>query len=187
MASTGKKIVRPPFVVVRNALDPELNQRLKAQLLELSKSESDAGSNKPSGKSFFDNKWLSRNDLHQRGFADFNATAQHIERLVNGVARSRRPLAVNSMWAIVSRSGMAGKRHMHTDAMSIAYYVDPGRSGNGNGGEICFYADAGDRKKVSHMFVPEYGAMVMFPSRMFHSVNQYESSQPRIVISANLA
>lgn len=177
---------RKPFIISRGLVEPELNDRLRDRLLKLSESEPDIGSNTSKGKSFFEQKWLSKNDLHLRGVTDFNEIATRIENTANRMAPVPGRLVLNSMWAVVSHSGMEGRRHMHTGTVSIAYYVDAGASDESTGGQLCFYADRERRQEVSHSVVPETGMLVLFPSRMFHSVNRYRSESPRIVISANL-
>lgn len=179
-------VVRPPFIISRGVIESGLNERLKSRLLTLSGSEPDIVSNTSSGKPFFERKWLSKNNLHRRNITDFDEIAGRIEETANKVTPYPQPLELVSMWAVVSHFGMAGRRHMHSGKVSIAYYVDPGFSGDSAGGQLCFYADRSDRSRLTHTVVPEAGMLVMFPSHLFHSVTRYESESPRIVISANL-
>src|SRR3546814_1007077 len=89
------------------------------------------------------------------------------------------------MWSINSRSGMEGRRHEHEGAISAAYYVDAGTSSECAGGQLQFYAEA-TKPSPTHAVTPRDGLLIMFPSRLHHSVSRYSSDYPRIVISANL-
>src|SRR3546814_7831298 len=85
------------------------------------------------------------------------------------------------MWSINSRSGMEGRRHEHEGAISAAYYVDAGTSSECAGGQLQFYAEA-TKPSPTHAVTPRDGLLILFPSRLHHSVSRYSSDYPRIVI-----
>ena len=166
----------------------EINRELKSWLLELAQEVPDRVSNMPSGRPFFDNKWLSHAQLHQSGKPQLDLLCEQIEKSANRfykVGSGDVALSVFSMWSIISRPGMSGKPHDHTGAVSCAYYVDVGTVGEESGGLLSFYLDGPDHPPT-HRVVPKAGHIYLFPSSLFHSVSRYQGVEPRIVISANL-
>jgi len=174
---------RPLFVATVPVGAEALNVRLKDALLAMKSSVPDEGSHRASGQSYFENKWLSPNRLHESDSPVFQELAGTISALAGRFAG--RPLQIASMWSIVSKEGMEGKAHAHQGAVSIAYYVDPGTSGEEAGGLMQFFANGPD-KEPTHRVVPQAGMLILFPSRLQHSVSRYTGDRPRIVISANL-
>ena len=160
-----------------------LNVRLKDALLALSSFVPDEGSHMHSGQSYFENKWLSPNKLHESASPVLQELSGLITRLASQFAG--RGVSIGTMWSIVSKEGMEGKAHAHKGAVSIAYYVDPGESGEEAGGLMQFFANGPD-KGPTHRVVPKPGMLILFPSRLQHSVSRYTGDKPRIVISANL-
>lgn len=181
-----------PFVVLRLPGAEALNLRLRETLLAMAATMPDRGSNMPGGRSFFDNKWLSPSSLYREDVPAFRDIRAAIEAAANEAAPKdailggdRTPLRVVSMWSIVSRAEMEGRRHNHKGILSAAYYVDAGSSGAEDGGLMQLYAEPG-AEQPSHSVVPEAGLLVLFPSGLQHSVSRYAGVTPRIVISANL-
>ena len=187
-ATAGAGNDAPPFVALRLPGAEALNLRLRETLLAMAETMPDRGSNMPGGRSFFDNKWLSPSSLHREDVPAFQDIRTAIEAAANGaaVAGDRTPLRVVSMWSIVSRAEMEGRRHNHKGILSAAYYVDAGSSGADDGGLMQFYAEPG-AAQPSHSVVPEAGLLVLFPSGLQHAVSRYTGATPRIVISANLS
>src|SRR3546814_17106920 len=96
-------------------------------------------SHMPSGRSFFESKWLSSNCLHRDGDPVFRVLGSTIEDAANSLPwriEDTPPLRIATMWSIISRSGMAGRRHDHKGAISDAYYVDAGTSSECDGGNL---------------------------------------------------
>ncbi len=180
---------KPPFYATRIPQWEPLSARLRETLLALSASVPDRGTNKASGQSFFQNKWLSDRRLHLDGPPVFRELGSEIEKIANKVVQRREEdhlLSVSAMWSVISKTGMTGERHGHSGSVSSVYYVDPGTSGAEHGGLIQFYADR-SQSAPSHAITPEPGMLVIFPSHLEHSVTRYDSEAQRIVVSANLS
>ena len=174
-----------PFATVMLPNRPALNPQVREALLIMAGSVPDKGSHMPTGKSFFDKKWLSPNKLHLLEDTPFWDLARAIEATANRLRGGSASLSITSMWSIISRTGMEGRPHDHKGVLSVAYYVDAGISGDHCGGLLQFYAEAG-RADPTHSVSPKTGLLVLFPSAVFHSVSRYTGTAPRIVISANL-
>jgi len=137
----------------------------------------------------FSNKWLSPPDLHSSETPVFRELAGLVEHLANrSVVRkgTDRPLAIASMWGVVSRPEMEARRHNHGDSISAVYYVDAGSSSEADGGILQFFED-GDQDEPSHVIVPRSGLLVIFPSRLVHAVSSYSGKAPRIMVAATLS
>ncbi len=165
-----------------------LDMGLRTLLLDMAARVPDVGTNKAAGESYFVNKWLSGRDLHRLPDPEIKTLVAFIETAANrvswpGVANAAR-LRVHAMWAIVSRQGMEGKPHQHTGAVSGSYYVDAGACNESGNGAFTVHTAEG---KLIRSLPPRTGLMLMFPSNMWHGVSRYESDQPRIVLSFNLA
>src|SRR3546814_415265 len=177
-----------PFKAITIPDWKSLNERLRDVLLTMSDLVPDKGSHMPSGRSFFESKWLSSNCLHRDGDPVFRVLGSTIEDAANSLPwrfEDTPPLRIATMWSIISRSGMEGRRHDHKGAISAAYYVDAGTSSECAGGQLQFYAEA-TKPSPTHAVTPRDGLLILFPSRLHHSVSRYSSDYPRIVISANL-
>jgi len=177
-----------PFVKIRVDHSELLNQHLRDALMEMSASTPSRATNAPGGGEVFQNKWLSHPHLHLQGPAVFGELGRAIEIVANKVTERKdmtRSLSIASMWGIISRSGMEGRRHNHGDLVSAIYYVDSGNSSDENGGLLQFYADV-DKASPSHLVVPQTSLLIVFPSSLQHSVSRYSGADSRIMVSASL-
>jgi uncharacterized protein (TIGR02466 family) len=177
-----------PLVAVKAPDFEILNERLSDYLLNMSSVVPDRGSNADNGISYFENKWLSKSQLHKSNNTDLQKLVAFAEHTVNRMFRSPDPgmaVSIASMWGMISKSGLTGVRHNHAGRVSGAYYVDAGSSGETDGGLIEFYLKAGNAQPT-HRFKPESGQLLLFPSTLEHSVSSYKGANPRIVIALNL-
>ena len=176
-----------PVLVARVPDHEQLNVRLRRLLIGQSQTVRDQVSNQSSGESYFDNKWLSRPDLHRSDDADIQTLVKFAELIVNRAPGSGVGPAVSvaSMWCIVSKPGLEGRRHKHSGRVSGSYYVDAGSSGARDGGLLQFYAQP-DSPQPSHSIEPEPGHLYLFPSMLEHSVSRYDGTEPRVVIALNM-
>jgi len=165
-----------------------LNLRLRPLLLEMAERIPDKVTNGSTGQSYFDNKWLSARDLHLLPDEEMKSLVSRIEIAANHVPwpnqEADRRLKIIAMWAIVSKVGMEGKPHTHAGKVSGAYYVDSGACDDMGIGAFAVYSSKG---RLIRILPPRTGMMLMFPSNLWHGVLRYESEQPRIVLSFNLA
>ena len=121
--------------------------------------------------------------------------------------RSGRPdWQVVEVWANVQRKGGSNAAHPHPGSFwSGVYYVDVGDVGGqpGQGGELQLYDPRGCLPRMlapylrygmpelhdagrNISFVPSPGQCVLFPGWLFHAVNAYNGSSPRISVAFNL-
>lgn len=166
-----------------------LNRRLRKKMLALAETVPDVVTNTANGTPQFDNKWLSATNLFKDPEPSIQAVVSSAEQVANKIATAvGKPdtLAVFSMWCIVGRLGLTGHPHRHKGTLSGVYYVDAGKQGKDSGGNIQFFAPRGPKDQPTHAVVPASGLVLMFPSKLMHSVSAYSSSEPRIVISFNL-
>lgn len=176
-----------PVLVARLPDHEPLNMRLRRLLIGQSQTEPDQVSNQPHGQTYFDNRWLSRANLHKSDEPDIQRLVKFAELIANQALRSDpgRAVSVVSMWCIVGKPGLVGRRHNHGGRVSGSYYVDAGSSGAQDGGALQFYADR-DSARPSHSIEPESGVLYLFPSRLEHSVSRYDGIDPRVVIGLNM-
>jgi uncharacterized protein (TIGR02466 family) len=180
---------KPPFAVTLLPGAEALNGRLRRALLDMAASVPDKVTTMRSGRPSFDNRWLSHTRLHLEGPPVFAELAAAIEAAAEQKVRRRGdepPLRIDTMWSIVSRAEMVGRRHNHSGRVSIAYYVDAGSTGPVDGGLLQFHKDAA-QAAPSYAVAPQAGLLVIFPSSLYHSVSRYRGTAPRIVVSANLS
>ena len=103
---------------------------------------------------------------------------------------------ITSSWSIINKKGSSNNRHIHSDNyISAAYYV---KAPEGCG-DINFY-DPREAKVIRKPkgidgnslsadvvnIKPKEGILVLFPSYLYHSVEENMSDNERIVISFNL-
>jgi len=103
---------------------------------------------------------------------------------------------ITSSWSIINKKGSSNNRHIHSDNyISAAYYV---KAPEGCG-DINFY-DPREAKVIRKPrgidgnslsadvvnIKPKEGILVLFPSYLYHSVEENMSDKERIVISFNL-
>ena len=175
-----------PVLAVQLPDHAQLNMRLRRLLIGKSETVRDQISNRPDGRSYFENKWLSSDDLHKSGEPDIETLVAFAETIVN---RALKPevgrVSVTSMWCIVSKPGLQGRRHRHVGRVSGSYYVDAGSSGAQDGGLLQFYARR-ESAQPSHSIEPQSGHLYLFSSTLEHSVTRYEGADPRVVIALNM-
>lgn len=181
----------PEAALLHGGMVPDherLNVRLRALLLDMAERIPDKGTNSESGQSYFVNKWLSGRRLHQLIDPDMKTLVARIETAANQASwpdhDPARAFKITNMWAIVSKVGMEGKPHMHHGCVSGVYYVDAGSCNDEGNGAFAVYSSKG---RLIRTLPPKSGMMLMFPSHLWHGVLRYESEQPRIVVSFNLA
>ena len=104
--------------------------------------------------------------------------------------------SVTSAWTIINVKSSSNSRHIHSNNyISAAYYVKAPK----NCGDIIFYDPRNSRlirkpKTNTGNFLnaelinikPQEGLLVLFPSYLYHSVEENLSDDERIVISFNL-
>ena len=179
---------RLPLLATRLPDSDNLNSRLRSSLAGMSKTVPGKVSNLTSGLSYFDNKWLSSTELHKNDNCDVQILVRFVEEIANRSFHKPDPdlvLSINSMWGMVSKSGMTGDRHNHAGRASGAYYVDAGSSGARDGGLMQFFVKP-ELDYPTHRLAPESGQLFLFPSSLEHSVSRYEGTSARIVIAFNL-
>ncbi len=165
-----------------------LNAKMSAEILHWSESVADAGSFEADGVSYFDNKWLSGSSLQKSADTELQVLVQFIEETANGLLKnsgSSNRLSIKTMWSIVSKRGLTGRRHNHSGLISAVYFVEEGDSGVEAGGILQFYEQRTASRPTLEV-VPKSGELLLFPSSLAHSVTAYRADRPRIVVSANL-
>ena len=174
-----------PVLAVKLPDHEQLNLRLKRLLIGKSETEPNQVSNQRHGQTYFTNRWLSRADLQTSDEPDIQTLVKFAERAANRALKSdpRPAVSVSSMWCIVGKPGLVGRRHNHGGRLSGSYYVDAGSSG-ADGGLLQFYAKRGSAQP-SHSITPESGVLYLFPAPLEHSVSRYDGTEPRIVIGLN--
>jgi uncharacterized protein (TIGR02466 family) len=110
------------------------------------------------------------------------------------------------VWANVQRKGGSNAAHPHPGSFwSGVYYVDVGDVGGdaSTGGELQLYDPRGCLPRMlapylrysmpelhdagrNISFVPSPGQCVLFPGWLFHAVNIYQGTRPRISVAFNL-
>ena len=122
-----------------------------------------------------------------------------------GQAERRPYWQVVEVWANVQRKGGSNAAHPHPGSFwSGVYYVDVGDMSQGQrGGELQLFDPRGClprmlapylRYSMSELhdagrnisFTPSAGQCVLFPGWLFHAVNFYTGSTPRISVAFNL-
>lgn len=180
--------IQLPVFAVKAPDYENLNTRLRSYLVNMAATVPNRGSNQASGKSYFENKWLSNAQLHQSDNNDVQKLVAFAEDAANRLFRIPDPgqaMSITSMWGMVSKAGLTGVRHNHAGRVSAAYYVDVGSSGESDGGLMQFFLRP-ELDQPTHRFKPEPGQLLLFPSALQHSVNRYAGADPRIVIAFNL-
>ena len=173
------------FKVLKLPDQRDFNNRLKPFLLDLAKNDVDFRI-KQRG-SIADDSWLDRHQyfpLETSWHSDDRLFEMDIMeplcRFIYSVVNS--DFRLTSMWAKIAQSGNAGSRHRHRGDVSGIYYVDVGYAeGEIKSGAINFYHE-GDKYSIE----PEDGNVIIFPASMFHDVDVYLGSSPRINISWNM-
>ena len=101
-----------------------------------------------------------------------------------------------AMWSIINKQNSFNIKHNHPNSyLSAAYYVKAPK----NSGNINFYEPKEqknirtpkikkftDISAVVSSIEPEEGDLLLFPSYLYHAVNENLSNKDRIVISFNL-
>jgi len=104
--------------------------------------------------------------------------------------------SITSAWTIINFKSSSNSRHIHSNNyISAAYYVKAPK----NSGDIIFYDPRNEkliRKPITNKdnvlnaetvnIKPQDGLLVLFPSYLYHSVEENLSNEERIVISFNL-
>lgn len=178
-----------PLIALRAPDHEALNAGLREILMTMSDTVPNRVSNQASKQPYFDNKWLSRTELYKNKDPSLQKFVRFAEQTANRKIHepdSALVLSIMSMWCIVSRPGLVGKRHNHVGRVSGAYYVDAGSSGAQKGGLLQFFLNR-QSSEPTHRIEPESGVIYLFPSTLEHSVSRYDSTDPRIVIALNLS
>ena len=108
----------------------------------------------------------------------------------------KNKIEIPNIWSIINKRGSSNAMHIHSNSyLSAAYYVKaPEKCG-----DIVFYDPRQSRlvrkPKISKLnnlngeevnIKPTDGLLVLFPSYLYHSVNENLSNEERIVISFNV-
>jgi uncharacterized protein (TIGR02466 family) len=132
--------------------------------------------------------------------------ASHMTELTDETGRGERRLdwQVAEVWANVHRKGGSNAAHAHPGSFwSGVYYVAAGDSSGSCGGELRLFDPRGClprmlapylRYKTPELhdagttvsFTPSAGQCLLFPGWLFHAVNVYTGTTPRISIAFNL-
>lgn len=103
-------------------------------------------------------------------------TVSHRQPLAPGGARTGRRGMRPIGWAMVGRNGSAHPRHQHQGSIqSGIYYVTAGDPAV----PTIFEIGHGDELEID----PVPGRLVLFPGNLFHRVDRYDGTEPRITIA----
>ena len=194
----------PPLMAIQFPDHEQLNSRLRPKLMFMSETVPNKVTNRPSGKSFFSNRWLSATNLFELNDPDIQELVHRIEEYVNQrleLMQTDDQVSIFSMWCIVGKTGMEGRRHTHFGKISGVYYVDSGCSDDPKSGAMQvfpkwikplwpdkkYWGDPiAEYRQGIPTITPKPGLLLLFPSNMCHSVLQYVGHSERIVVSFNL-
>ncbi len=145
--------LHPPLLATELPNFQNINTRLREKFHTMAATEPDAVSNSPGGP-YFENKWLSANNLYPSQDQDLLTLSTYIETFANGSLGldTHSRLSIDTMWCIVSRDGLSGKQHFHNGKVSGAYYVDAGEVGETTNGAIQFFPRWGNTLKQQSLF-----------------------------------
>ena len=105
-------------------------------------------------------------------------------------------IKIDGMWSIINKKNSFNTKHNHPNCfLSSAYYV----KAKNNSGCINFF-DPKEQKNIRYpitekitelsaqvtKFEPEEGTLLIFPSYLYHSVEENLSNEDRVVISFNI-
>ena len=148
------------------------------------------------------NGWHSKNfrivDDKSPTYAFFQETKNYIMDVFKNYGWRYEPnkVRMTEMWAIINKKNNLNTVHTHpNNFLSSAYYVKAPK----DCGNIVFY-EPNDAKSIRYPevekytkysgtivnFEPKEGDLLIFPSYLYHSVQQNKSSEDRIVISFNV-
>tara|TARA_B100000579_G_C22464227_1_gene680368 strand:- start:148 stop:681 length:534 start_codon:yes stop_codon:yes gene_type:complete len=173
------------FKILKYPEWPELNEKLRPLILSLSESQEDFRLKQKSklGEAAWLDKhqyfsietsWHSQDDLYSH--AAFQPLCDFIMSI------TENEMEFTSMWAKVAKTGNSGIKHRHRGRLSGIYYINVGHSANDRkSGKVNFYHNL-----TKHTIEPNNGDIIIFPSWMFHDVDEYSGSEPRINISWNM-
>lgn len=180
--------MHPPVITIDHALGTPMRENLKQYFLQASSTVAGKQSNMPGGQSYFENKWLSANNLHKSQNALIQTASNSILEIVNrfAVRHDQEPFAFEftSLWVLVSSYGMEGKPHSHQGHLSGAYYINAAESGDKSCGGEFMVIDP--EQNDSHSFQPRSDRLLLFPSNTIHQVRRYTGKSRRITMSFNL-
>lgn len=176
------------YLIFRNCLQPPLLQALSSGLRLLAVSQPTVETNNRSGRSYFENKWLSAKDLHRSQDPAIRTLLSKTLLLATTYAHllssKRLPLVYHSCWGMISEHGLTGAPHSHSGLISGVTYLKAGDSGHPRaGGRLIMHTPGSTEQEA---IVPHSGDLILFPSTQVHSVERYNSNKTRMVISFNL-
>ena len=113
-----------------------------------------------------------------------------------GWGDSNNKINVTSAWSIINKKNASNARHIHSNSfISAVYYVSAPK----NCGDIVFHDPREARliRKPNRIIgnnlnaeainiTPQSGLLVLFPSYLYHSVNENNSNEERVIISFNI-
>tara|TARA_Y100001970_G_scaffold293195_1_gene438436 strand:+ start:8003 stop:8605 length:603 start_codon:yes stop_codon:yes gene_type:complete len=127
-----------------------------------------------------------------------NSITSNIQKAMDdmGWDLSKNKIEIPNMWAIINKKGSSNAMHIHSNCyLSAAYYV----KAPSNCGDIVFHDPRQSRlirkpiiSKLNNLngdvvnVTPKEGLLVLFPSYLYHSVNESLSENERIVVSFNV-
>ncbi|HSC88528.1 MAG TPA: TIGR02466 family protein [Polyangiaceae bacterium] len=154
--------------------------------------------------------WHSKNDLLKWKDPAIEVFGALVRDLVHAYAAERLQRDPSSFeltmsseaWANVSRAGHYAKPHVHPSAnFAIVYYVDAGdeevrQPGGRPVSGVLELLDPRNRPEMFHTpgvlpidtvsLIPRAGLMLAFPAWLYHFVNPYQGTRPRISIACNV-
>lgn len=157
----------------------EINNKLQPLLIEWAKTLEDRRLH-GNHVTFFqrESSWHSPNNLHE--LEPFHELRDFIEGLVNQTLNTQ--FRIFSMWSIIGKKSLEGKRHRHLGMVSGVYYIDNGHVEEEKiTGQINFYMPD-EIKKIE----PQRGKLLLFSANLKHSVDAYLGTKHRIVVAFNL-
>ncbi len=196
-----------PLIAEQLANSAELNRQLKDVITDRSARDPGVSLSNVSG-------WQSKTDMQQWGGPAAEALLARITFLVDAFTvdvqspQQSRYGWYSTMWANVSKAGGSNQYHAHPGAFwSAVYYVDDGYGGSRDqklGGELVLsdprmpgiamnspdlrFRRPGQPPEQWEKFMrPVSGLLVIFPSWLYHAVNQFKGPGSRISIAVNLS
>jgi len=156
-----------------------LNKQLQPLLIEWSETKTDRRLTGDFITYFkLENSWHSPDNLHE--LEPFHELRDYIENTI--YQKLNVPLKIVTMWSIVGKKTLSAEPHKHRGKTTGVYYVDNGHSeGEAITGQINFHTPDGVKK-----IEPLNGKLLLFPSKLEHSVDTYLGSKHRIIISFNM-
>ena len=173
-----------------------LNLELENYIFELKKKNPDGQKRSNAGgwhSPFFN---INESEVIKKFISSFKDSLPVIMSDHMGWQISKEKIKILEMWSIINSKNTFNVQHNHPNSLlSAAYYVKAKK----NSGQIKFF-DPKEMKVMYHPSIskfneisaevvkiePEEGKLLLFPSYLYHAVDENLSDEDRIVISFNL-